>query len=138
MDNEFDYITQMVEDTFEQVSSDDNVIQFPELNTVAKESEQLSFDFNILKGSLDQMRGCICIDLSGQHIEIPVNWGPFKLYNLKESNVFIQIEKHDDVDLFLDVLASVLGTNIDVVSFYIQDGEVVIKLNETSIQDIAA
>lgn len=141
MDNDFDYITQMVEDTFENHESNENIIAFPiEKSAVNKpESEQLSFDFNSLRGHLDYERSCIVLDLSGQHIEIPTNWGPFKLYNLKEENFTMHIEKYEDVDLFLDVLGSVLNIEIESLQLYVDDKEVLFKINETAdVHDLAA
>ena len=139
MENEFDYITQMVDDTFENLENNENVLEFPlEKSFDNKKSEQLSFDFNSLKGVIDHARGCICLDLSGQHVEIPTNWGPFKLYNFQDNEVSLQIEKHEDVDLFLDVLGSILNTEIESIQLYVNKGEVLLKLNEASVHDLAA
>lgn len=141
MDIEFDYITQMVEDTFEGPSPEpeqDNVLPFLQPDSSGLRSEQLSFDFNTIRGIVDHIRGCMSLEIAGQHIEIPLNWGPFKLYNLKEDGLYIRMTKYDDLDLFIDVLESLLETSIDNLNFHIIGGEVFVKLNEASTQDIAA
>lgn len=47
MNNDLDYISQMVEDTFEGVKEESNVLEFKQAKTkeVSAEPEQLLFDF---------------------------------------------------------------------------------------------
>ena len=148
MENELDYITQMVEDTFENLENNENVLTFPlddtnESHTLSSKeanesSEQLSFDFESIRGHYDQKRACLCLDISGQHIEIPVSWGPFKLYNFSEENFSIFLEKYDDVDLLLDVFASILNIDIENMKIDIDQGEVLLTFNNADVHHLAA
>lgn len=56
---------------------------------------------------------CFSINLKELGLEIPMNWGLFKN---RISNHF-SLNKHDDLDFFIPIVESVLGTNIDQIQF---------------------
>ena len=69
---------------------------------------------------------------------ITIGRGRKNIIIIQDNEVSLQIEKHEDVDLFLDVLGSILNTEIESIQLYVNKGEVLLKLNEASVHDLAA
>lgn len=140
MENDHDYISQMVEDTFEGVKEESsNVLEFKAREQASSiEPEQLAFDFDTYKGSFDPNRNCLILINEDKTIEVPVNWGPFKLYDFTELNTIVSIEKHEDVDLFLDVLSDFMGMEVDSLCISKHENELFFKINPSQVQVIAA
>jgi len=138
MDNEQDYISQMVEDTFQDVESEEsNILEFS-LTNENSEIEQLSFDFESFKGRYDAQRSCVCLELGDNSVELPTNWGPFRLYDFNQDSFAISIEKHEDVDLLLEILSIEMGEEVESIFLIFEGEEVHFKINQTHISSIAA
>jgi hypothetical protein len=140
MENDLDYISQMVEDTFEGVKEESNVLEFKlsETREDSVEPEQLVFDFESFHGIYDSERKCLVLHNSNKSVEVPVNWGQFRFYDFTQDEMTVNIEKHEDVDLFLDVLSDFMNLNIDSLYMAKHSDEVIFKVNQAQVQSMAA
>ena len=126
----FDLISQMVSETFNEVdegSSYDDA--FEEIGVVEDtnnvvlfhpiyEPVQLEFQFNYFLGAYDASRGCYVFQVEDQVIECPENWGPFKLATHVSGmyeDIF-KLEKHEDIDFFFDIVEAVTGKSLKSLS----------------------
>jgi hypothetical protein len=120
-----DLISRMVDETFrnveeEEQTSFDNVLSFQKTS----ESEQLQFEYNSFLGAYDIERSCYVFQINDQLIELPKNWGPFKLVNpnqVENGNVF-SLSRFEDSDFLIDVLADISGLKLE---------EIICKFDET-------
>lgn len=119
LDNGFDLIAQMVNETFndaEKASLEENLAQVVEevsyLLDVKEESPiQLEFCYDFFPGGYDQLRECFVFQVEDQVLEMPRNWGPFKLVTL-ESGQFQELfamEKYEDLDYFFEVIEAIIS-----------------------------
>jgi hypothetical protein len=112
-----DLISRMVDETFRNF---DNVLSFQKTS----ESEQLQFEYNSFLGAYDIERSCYVFQINDQLIELPKNWGPFKLVNpnqVENGNVF-SLSRFEDSDFLIDVLADISGLKLE---------EIICKFDET-------
>ena len=116
-----DYISMMVQETFEGVSTgnngifnldDSNILSFPQ-------NEQLSFDFDSISGTYDLERKCYIFTIAGLEIEFPVNWKIFRKspQQVREGHTLFAFTENDDPYKLLFVFQSVLGFNLSLVEF---------------------
>ena len=126
LDDGFDLISQMVNETFSGVEDTESVDAF-ELSLVSaaakaqtildinvSEPIQLEFQYDYYLGAFDENRNCFIFQIEDQVIEIPSNWGPFK-FSTYQSGVFedlFSLEKHEDVDLFFDIIEGILHKSL--------------------------
>lgn len=110
----FDLISQMVNETFEQVDKtcseyevDESFQLVVDSQVVVRETEptQLEFFFDYFMGAYDETRKCYVFQVEGQVIEFPENWGPFKLATQESGQVgeMFSLKKHQDIDYFMDI-----------------------------------
>lgn len=116
----FDLISMMVDETFSAVeedtpiscereygSSGSNYTRIPK--TPVLEAIQLEFHFEFFLGGYDQERKCFIFQIEEEVLEIPQNWGPFKLSTFKDGRVedLFKLEKHEDLDNFFEILSHI-------------------------------
>ncbi len=109
MDKGKDYISQMVQETFEGIS--DNVLEF------RAPSNQMELNFNTLEVKLSKQRGCLAIHLKGKLLEIPVTWGPFKAFDIHRAEVDLRITR-DDPSKLLFVLSNLFDQEINNIHIF--------------------
>lgn len=124
LNSNFDLISQMVQETFDNVEEQakfDNILDFNINKNSSKKtklkSEQLEFEFNTYMGIYDTDRSCYVFQVQNEVIELPRNWGPFKYIDPAEINngeVF-KVLRSDD-DSFLEVLEDISGLSLQEVS----------------------
>ena len=109
MDKGKDYISQMVQETFEGIS--DNVLEF------RATSNQMELNFNTLEVKLSKERGCLAIHFKGELLEIPVTWGPFKAFDIHRAEVDLRITR-DDPSKLLFVLSNLFDQEINNIHIF--------------------
>lgn len=129
LNDNFDLISQMVNETFEV--AENSTFKFEETEQVTENNQpleqknpfkevepiQLEFEYNYYLGGYDHQRSCYIFQVEDQVIEIPANWGPFRLTSYSEG-VFedmFKVEKHEDVDLFFDIIESISGQTLSSI-----------------------
>lgn len=82
MSGNSDYISQMVQDTFNDLE-EGNVLAFSG-RSKRSSHEQLEMDFNRRSATFDLRRGCLILEFGGEPLEIPLNWGPFRSHSFEK------------------------------------------------------
>lgn len=103
----FDYINQMVEETFS--------------NSLVVESEQLEFDFNLTNHveqimSYNAQKCCYLLMIGKTTLEIPQNWGIFNDIHQQRSEYFL-LDASGDSYRFLEIVGSLLNQNVSKLVF---------------------
>lgn len=126
LDDGFDLISQMVNETFSGIEDTKSVDALEQsivsaaakaqtiLDINVSEPIQLEFQYDYYLGAFDENRNCFIFQIEDQVIEIPSNWGPFK-FSTYQSGVFedlFSLEKHEDVDLFFDIIEGILHKSL--------------------------
>ena len=138
----FDLISMMVDETFRNVEEDDqtsfdNVLDFSaqKVSKKSNETEQLQFEYNAFLGAYDIERSCYVFQIKDQVIELPKNWGPFKLINpaqLDNGDVFT-ISKLEDIHLLINILEDVSGLELEEVTCKFYDTHFKLVLSEEAV-----
>ena len=135
-DKNIDLISRMVEETFKNVEDEaqtsfDNVLSFQSKS----ETEQLQFEFNSFLGAYDIERSCYVFQINDQLIELPKNWGPFKLVNpnqVESGNVF-SLSRLEDSEFLIDVLSEISGLNLEEIICKFDDAHFKLVLSEEPV-----
>lgn len=129
LNDNFDLISQMVNETFEVVENntfvfEENTEVIIEANSLVSavpkietEPIQLEFEYNFFLGGYDQQRSCYIFQVEDQVIEIPSNWGPFRMTTYSDGAFedMFKVEKHEDVDFFFDIIESITGQSLSSI-----------------------
>lgn len=127
LSNGFDLISMMVNETFSGLEEDTSFSEAISnelseknylLNMKEVEPIQLEFHYDFFLGGFDQDRKCYIFQIEEEVLEFPENWGPFKLSTVKDGNIenLFSLEKHEDIDLFFDVIESITDKSFKSLS----------------------
>lgn len=110
-DQNFDLISMMVDETFNQVS-DSNIAY---LDDFRKESMGTDLEKETFLMAFDGSRSCYILQVGKETLEIPSNWGIFS--KLQGHEGFKSLNKLEDSDFFMEILENLTGKSLVEIHF---------------------
>jgi hypothetical protein len=137
-----DYISLMVQETFEGINHKDSVQLDSKVNNVLefKKSQQLEFNFDSIQGVYDSNRQCYIFSISEYELEFPANWQLFTAspQQMIDGDTLFAITEDDDPCGLLSILGTVLGQVITFAECKWLKSQPVIVVNQVNLQSHAA
>ncbi len=118
MSGKTDYISQMVTETFG--GAQDNVLEFklPE----KEECSQIEMDFSPTRAIYDKERRCLVLELEGERVELPANFGPLSQVDFESDQAHLYVSLHKDPEKLIEVLSAHLNRPLESMEIYAAEG----------------
>lgn len=152
MDGKTDYISQMVSETFEHLdeAEEGNVVALARRDVRPYHHNQLEMSFEETSSrasgqagpevSFDRNRLCLSINLQGQVLEIPVNWGPFRWMDFSnpDTELDFKLKRREDSDGLFAVLEEYFDVSVENLHIYATSSGLRLEFNALEGSELAA